>query len=408
MLEEGTKLSANFSGTDSNGYTYSSYFIHTTACLIFGNYVIITSIGRANVSTIPYAILLTVLKREGLELSVMNSKVIYLPSHSTLGNYSDYLYNHNTIALTKFKNNKFAVHICLSYSLSDTDRYNSSTILFQLGEGGVFEVIKNVYNYRESLSGYVSSILLLNDPEGNFCIVTPQYYPSYASISFTTPVLMDENGTLYSNANITSVMKQHRFSSCCQISDNTYLIVCTNSSKDAQPLYLHKVVIDFNNNTFSDEIITPNGLSPSSVTPPIMLKYNNRIYIIQGGTINERAIWEYLINENTLLLLSSDNKVSRIFSNVSSNTLNNITFIYEKSDNRVNISTDMASVSTKSITLSSSSRSAYYLFNEIPIDRWLPDTIIVDDSDVTSDNLYGITQSTCKKNKKGKVVVPLT
>lgn len=393
---EGSWLQVNFpiANTSYSITNKKSNFI------IVDDYIIFLS--NQKISSTRYATFAVLCKRTGMEISFLSCTSIfeYTSQFNEFTSGVAWFYY-----LSKMKENNIAINICCTHSYYNSFKYKAVGVICNISNNSIV-VKKNLYDYsndnatqRNTLNG----IDVHNSADGELGWVNGVYSyerPSSDTPFFQNPLFFRYNGDVVNYSEMTANVQPSLASLKARgyihpLGANKYLI--NNYDADISGTGFVLATIDLVNK----RITFPTAFYRDEETIPAFIIYKDKVYLIRGT-----VIFEFLTATNTMLILTNSvaHKIYQYAKalNYAYNEYNNIKYSY------INDNDYITFFIVDSVPGVPDSSLAYYVHNEIPVDRWLPECIVVDDTSVTKDNLYGVTQTICNKNKKGKVTTPLS
>lgn len=386
---EGSWLQINF----PSGFSYN--ITNKNGCsIIIGDYIIF--LVNQMFDTRDYRLVAVLCKRNGVEISflsftqILSYDRIYAPSNSVQW----------SLFISKMKENKIAINMCASYYGLSSGKYITYGFLCDIANNKI-NIVKSLYSYTSGYNEVSSSSLLRgikvnNSSDGELCWVSGRYmdnYPISATPFVDNPKFFNYNGDVVDYKEMTHDTSKPFYpvqGYIYPLGNNQYLI--DDYKKNDSNTGYTIVTIDLINKRITLPLAFYRGDSAAKV----FILYKNKVYIMRNN-----FIYEFLPSTRTMVILT-DSASHKLYNYIgaydySLNEYNNIKYSYINSKDYITFFVgDLLNDNN------------YFIANEIPVDRWLPESIIVDDTSVTKDNLYGVTQTTCSKNKKGKVTVPLS
>ncbi len=388
---EGSWLQVNF--PSGIGYNLTE---KTGPAIIVGDYIII--LFNQPFDSRDYRVVAALCKRNGMEISFVSSTTIlrYDQTKFAPGAQGVQWF----LAISKMKENKIIINLCASEFYVNSGHYTAFGVLCEITNNNI-NLTKQLYSFSSpknidlQQSSMLRGINVYNSSDGELCWVSGRYMSSYpiSSVPFVNnPKFFNYNGDVVDynemtqNVSTSVNVKGYIY----PLGNNKYLM--DNFDNDISTTGYIIATIDLINK----QITFPTTFYRDGSDSKAFILYKNKVYLIRGN-----FILEFLPSTNTMVVLanSTSHKIYNYVSNFlySTNYVNNIKYSYINDK-------DCISFFVNDLVNDTS----YYIHNEIPVDRWLPENIVVDDTSVTKDNLYGVTQTTCSKNKKGKVTVPLS
>lgn len=398
-INEKNEISAEGSWLHINFPSGAEYNLNdkNTPCIIVGDYIIF--LVNQPVSSNDYRVTAVLCKRNGMDISFVSSAMIL--------NYDSGKFVPGgegvqwSLSISKMKENKIIINLCASTFSIGSGHYTAFGALCEITNNNI-NLTKQLYSFSSprytdlQQSSMLRGINVCNSSDGELCWVSGRYMTSYPSSSVPfvdNPKFFKYNGDVVDYSEMTQNTSKAFYPAqgyIYPLGNNQYLID-DYQTDDANTGYTI-VTIDLINKRITLPVAFYRGDSSAKA----FILYKNKVYIIRNN-----FIYEFIPSTRTMVILT-DSISHKLYNYInayvySDNAYNNIKYSYINDKDYITF-----------FVADLVNRSVYFIANEIPVDRWLPDTIVVDDTSVTKDNLYGVTQTTCTKNKKGKVTVPLS